>query len=99
MGGWRGIVAETGQPLKTHLKNARLSLGGDNQLVIVVEDGVAFDYLNKQENHKFVEDMISNLIQKQVSVQVQSLSPGRRFEESYVDLAKVINMDIEIEDE
>lgn len=97
--GWRKIVAETGQPLKTHLKNARLSLGGDNQLVIVVEDGVAFDYLNKQENHKFVENIISNSIQKQVSVQVQSLSPARRFEESYVDLEKVINMDIEIEDE
>lgn len=99
VGGWRGIVAETGQPLKTHLKNARLSLGGDNQLVIVVEDGVAFDYLSKEENYKFVENMISNSIQKQVSVQVQSLSPGRRFEESYIDLAKVIHMDIEIEDE
>lgn len=99
VGGWRGIVAETGQPLKTHLKNARLSLGGDNQLVIVVEDGVAFDYLSKEENYKFVENMISNSIQKQVSVQVQSLSPGKRFEESYIDLTKVINMDIEIEDE
>ena len=97
--GWRGIVAEAGQPLKTHLKNARLSLGNDNQLIIVVEDGVAYDYLNKEGNHKYVEDMISNFIEKQVSVQVQSLPPGRRFDESYVDLAKVINMDIEIEDE
>ncbi len=73
VGGWRGIVSKTGQPLKTHLKNARLSLGGDNQLAIVVEDGVAFDYLSKEENHKYVEDMISNFIQKQVSVQVQGL--------------------------
>ena len=53
--GWRGIVAEAGQPLKTHLKNARLSLGNDNQLIIVVEDGVAYDYLNKEGNHKYVE--------------------------------------------
>ena len=35
VGGWRGIVSKTGQPLKTHLKNARLSLGGDNQLAII----------------------------------------------------------------
>lgn len=97
--GWHSIVARTGQPLKTHLKNARLSLGGDNRLVIVVEDGLAYDYLSNEENHRHVEDMISNFIQKQVSVQVQSLSPGRRFEESYIDLAKVINMDIEIEDD
>lgn len=99
VGGWRGIVSKTGQPLKTHLKNARLSLGSDNQLAIVVEDGVAFDYLSKEENHKYVEDMISNFIQKQVSVQVQGLPTGGRFDESYIDLAKVIDMDIEIEDE
>lgn len=97
--GWRGIVAGAGQPLKTHLKNARLSLGGDSQLVIVVEDGVAYDYLKKEENLKYVEDMISNFIQKQVSVQIQGLPSGKRFEENYVDLAKVIHMDIEIEEE
>ena len=97
--GWHGIVAETSQPLKTHLKNAHLSLGGDNRLLIVVGDGVAYDYLRDEENQRHVENMISNFVQKEVSVQIQNLAPGRQFEESYVDLAKVINMDIEIEDE
>lgn len=96
---WHGIVAETSQPLKTHLKNARLSLGGDNRLMIVVEDGLAYDYLTDEENHKHVEDMISNFLQKEVSVQVQSIAQGSQFEDSYVDLSKVINMEIEIEDE
>lgn len=96
---WRGIVSETSQPLKTHLKNAHLSLGGDNRLLIVVEDGVAYDYLSGEENHKHVEGMISNFLQKEVSVQIHNLPPGRHFEESYVDLTKMINMDIEIEDE
>lgn len=96
---WHGIVAETSQPLKTHLKNARLSLGGDNRLMIVVEDGLAYDYLTGEENHKHVEDMISNFLQKEVSVQVQSIAQGSQFEDSYVDLSKVINMEIEIEDE
>lgn len=99
VGNWHSIVAETSQPLKTHLKNARLSLGGDNRLLIVVEDGVAYDYLSGEENHKHVEDMISGFLQKEVSVQVRNLDPGRHFEESYVDLSKVINMDIEIEEE
>ena len=96
---WHGIVAETSQPLKTHLKNARLSLGGDNRLMIVVEDGLAYDYLTDEENHKHVEDVISNFLQKEVSVQVQSIAQGSQFEDSYVDLSKVINMEIEIEDE
>lgn len=96
---WHGIVAETSQPLKTYLKNARLSLGGDNRLLIVVEDGVAYDHLCDESNHKHVEDMISNFLQKEVTVQIRNLEQGRHFEESYVDLFKVINMDIEIEDE
>lgn len=98
VGNWHGIVAETSQPLKTHLKKAHLSLGGDNKLLIVVEDGVAYDYLTAEENHRHVEDMISNFLQKEVTVQIRNLDPGRHFEESYVDLAKVINMDIEIEE-
>lgn len=42
--------------------------------------------------------MISNFLQKEVTVQVHNLAPGRHFDESYVDLEKVINMEIEIED-
>lgn len=99
VGSWQGIVAETSQPLKTHLKNAHLSLGGDNRLLIVVDDGVNYDNLSREENRKHVEDMISNFAQKEVSVEIRRLDPGGHFEESYPDLEKAINMDIEIEDE
>ena len=99
VGNWHSIVAETSQPLKTHLKNARLSLGGDNRLLIVVDDGVNYDNLSREENRKHVEDMVSNFAQKEVSVEIRRLDPGGHFEESYPDLEKAINMDIEIEDE
>ena len=100
---WHAIVAQAQQPLKTHLKKARLSLGSDNRLMIVIGDGVAFDYLNNAENQKHLENMIANVIQKAVSVQIQSMEQGSRFEDNYVDLQQIINreinMDIEIEDE
>lgn len=96
---WAGIVGQSTAPLKVYLKNARLSLGGDNKLMIVVEDGLPYDYLMQAENQKRVEDMISNMIQKEVSVTIQKMDQGRSFEDSYVDLTKVINMDIEIEEE
>ena len=99
---WHAIVAQAQQPLKTHLKKARLSLGGDNRLMVVIGDGVAYDYLNNPDNQKHLEDMISNVLQKEVTVQVQSMEQGSRFEENYVDLEQIINreinMDIEIED-
>ena len=96
---WFSIVAQTSPPLKVYLKNAKLSLGGDNSLVVVVEDGLPYDYLSNPENQSRVEDMISNHIQKEVKIRVQRVEQGHRFEESYVDLAQVINMEIEIEDE
>jgi DNA polymerase-3 subunit gamma/tau len=96
---WAGIVSKTEQPLKSYLKNAHLSLGGDNKLMVVVEDGLASDYLAMEDNRKLLENMISNLVGREVSVQVQSIVAGARFEDSYVDLSKIINMDIEIEDD
>ena len=94
---WHSIVAQAQQPLKTHLKKARLSLGGDNRLMIVIGDGVAYDYLSNAENHKHLEDMISNSIQKEVSLQVQGMAQGSRFDETYVDLEQIISREINME--
>jgi DNA polymerase-3 subunit gamma/tau len=96
---WNEIVAASDQPLKAHLKNVRLSLGGDNRLIVVVENLQTYDYLSKEDNHRYLENMISNLVGKEVSIQVQSMAEGARFEDNYVDLSKIINMDIEIEDD
>ena len=43
--------------------------------------------------------MISNHIQKEVKIRVQRVEQGHRFEESYVDLSQLINMDIEYVEE
>lgn len=96
---WPKVVAKTGQPIRTHLKNARLSLGGESQLMIVVEDGVAYDCLSSAAHQQYIEELLSGFLQKEVSVQVQGIAPDSPFEERYVDLAKAINMDIEIEEE
>lgn len=96
---WQGIVAQTSQLLKACLKDARLSLGGDNRLMIVLENDQSYLHLQQEENHKNLESLISNYIGKEVSVQVQSIPRGSQFEEHYVDLTKVINMEIEVEDE
>ena len=96
---WSRIVADCPQPLKTYVKGARLSLGGDNKLMLVLEDGIATDYLNKQpENKQLLEQIISQSIEKEVEVSVQSVGGTREFEENYVDLTQIIHMDIEEEE-
>lgn len=95
---WAGIVGNAGSPLKIYLKNARLSLGGDNKLMMVVEDGVHYDYLKQEGCKEQVERLIEDYIGKSVEINLQPLDAGRQFETSYIDLTKIINIEIEEED-
>ncbi|MCM1040706.1 MAG: DNA polymerase III subunit gamma/tau [Roseburia sp.] len=97
---WQTIVGDTSMPMKQYLKGARLSLGGDNKLMIVVEEGLASDYFLRQEGHKeLLEQTISEHAGKAVEVTIQSIQSEQNFEQSYVDLSQVIHMEIETEPE
>lgn len=96
---WASIVAGMEQPMKTYLKDARLSLGGDNKLMIVVEEGLASDYLIKNpENRELLERAVCEAVQREVQVDIQSIAENHAFEDSYIDLSKMIRMEIEVED-
>lgn len=96
---WPSIAGSADNPMKLYLKTARLSLGGDNKLMIVVEDGPASDYFTKHpQNKEQLELLLSDFSEKAVEVTVQTVSGNREFEDNYVDLSKVIHMEIEEED-
>jgi len=92
---WQIIVGNTDMPMRNYLKHANLSLGGDNRLMIVLQDGLESDYFTQEEEHKQkLEEIISDYVGKEVSVSIQVIKDEREFEESYVDLSGLINMDI-----
>jgi len=96
---WASIVAGMGQPMKTYLKDARLSLGGDNKLMVVVEEGLASDYLMRNpENRELLERAVCEAVQREIQVEIQSIAENQAFEDSYIDLSKMIRMEIEVED-
>ncbi|MBO6016356.1 MAG: DNA polymerase III subunit gamma/tau [Lachnospiraceae bacterium] len=101
--GWRGILAGIGQPMRSYLQKAHLSLGGDNRLMIVVDDGMAFDYFSRADGHEqnkeMLERILSDHVQKEIQVTFQSLDAQTNFEDHYVDLSSIVNMEIEDEDE
>lgn len=100
VGKWPNIVAQTSMPMKQYLKDARLSLGGDNRLLLVVEDGIASDYFLKQEGHKeLLEQILSETVGKEIEVTIQTVQGQEAFEQNYVDLTRVIHMDIIEEEE
>lgn len=100
VGKWPSIVGNAEQPMKTYLKSARLSLGGDNRLMVVFEDGSASDYFTGHPQHKEqLELLLSDFSGKEIEATIQTVKDNREFDESYVDLSQVIHMEIEEEDE
>ena len=68
--------------------------------MIVLEDGLASDYFIKGEGHKeILENLLSDVVQKQISVNFQSIDATEVFEHNYVDLSTLVQMDIEEEEE
>ena len=95
---WPRVAGSAQQPMKSYLKNARLSLGGDNRLLLVVEDGLASDYFTKEPANKdALEQLLAELTGRQIEVEVRSVHSKQEMESSYVDLTRVIHMDIEEE--
>ena len=93
---WPGLVGQTAMPMKLYLKKARLSLGGDNRLVVVVEDGLASDYFLKQEGNKeALERLLSEFAQKEIEVNIQAIRDDQDFDANHVDLTQIIHMNIE----
>ena len=96
---WPSIIGQMSMPMKQYLKNANLSLSGDNKLMIVVEDGLASDYFMKQDGHKeILQQMISESVGKEIDVTIQCVPNRDAFVENYVDLSQLIHMDIEEEE-
>ena len=98
---WPAIVGNAENPMKMYLKNARLSLGGDNKLMVVLEDGLASDYFKgeaHEQKKQQLEMLLSDFSSKEIEVTIQTGESSREFEDNYVDLGKVINMEIDEEE-
>ena len=97
---WPAIVGSAENPMRIYLKNAKLSLGGDNKLMVVLEDGMASDYfLQHSENKAQLEALLSDFSGREIEVSLQAVKNRQEFEENYIDLSQVVHMDIEIEEE
>ena len=98
---FRSIAEEVSAPVSTYLKKARLSLGGENRLMVVLPDGLGASIVGTEEHKKELEEKIEQRIGKKVEVEVREIEEGRRFEETFIELEKLkkkINMDIIVED-
>ena len=95
---WEQVINRATQPLKNHLTKAQLSLGNDNSLLVVVEDGVTSDFFKNKMHVEQLEFLISEITGKEIPVIIEKVERKEDFEFSFVNLQQVISIDIEIED-
>ncbi len=95
---FRSIADEASGMVRGYLKKARLSLGGDNRLLIVLPDSLAESVVGREDHIQELEGLIENKIGKKVEVEVRHVEEGRHFEDTFVDIEQKINMEITVED-
>lgn len=96
---FRIIADDASMMLRQYLKKARISAGENNRLLIVLPDEVSAGFVAKQEHKDEIVRLIEEKIGKTMDIDVRQVEEGRRFEDSFVDIEKVIHMDITVEDE
>ena len=96
---FRKIANEASGMLRGYLKQARLSVDNQDRLLIVLPDEISASVVGSEEHKQELKDLIEKKIGKTVEIDVRQLENGRHFEDSFVDIEKVINMEITIEDE
>ena len=95
---FRMLTNQASGMLKVYLKQARLSVGNQGQLLLVFEDEVAAGFVGSDNHKDEVQQLIEEKIGKTVIIEVRHVEEGRRFEDSFVDIEKLVQMDLTIED-
>lgn len=96
---FRRLTGEASPMLRTYLKKARLSAGEGSRLMIVLPDVVSAGVVGSEEHKQEIKDLIESKLGKQIDIEVRQVEEGRRFEDSFVDIENLINMEITVEDE
>ena len=96
---FRRLTTEVSPMLRTYLKKARLSAGEGNRLMIVLPDAVSAGVVGSDEHKEELRRLIEEKIGKQIDIEVRQMEEGRRFEDSFVDIEQLIQMEITVEDD
>ncbi len=81
------------------MKKARLSAGEGNTLQIVLPDEIGAGVVKKEEHIQEIRALLAEQTGKEIEIDVRHLEEGRRFEDSYVDIQSMINMELTVEEE
>ena len=94
---WAAAVAEAPNPMRIYLKSAYPSLGSDGSLLVVVQDGLHYDYL-KQDGHKEeLQKLLSEYAGKEIEITIQNTENGTNSQDLFPDLTRLVETNIHME--
>lgn len=96
---FRAIAEGASMMLRQYLKQARLSAGENGRLLIVLPDEVSAGFVGSAEHKAEIEALIATKIGKSMEIEVRKVEEGRKFEDNFVDIERVIHMEITVEDD
>jgi len=96
---WKSMLSEIGGITKTYLNKAVPSLGNNEELLLVLDDANAFEYLNDNRSDCItsLKEVIAGRIGKAIDITVRKNESGYSAKESVPDLRDFIQFDIEEE--
>lgn len=92
---WEAIKESFPPLMKTHLNNCELSMGEENKLILVAKDFLPFDYFSREENENYVKDALEKYLGKAIEISVTKVPDGKDFEDSFINIRGLVNMDME----
>ena len=95
---FRGIANAASPMIRNYLKLAKLSVGNQDQLLLVLPDEVSAGVVGSEAHKEEIQRIIEEKTGKTMMVEVRQVEEGRRFEESFVDIEKIVHMDLTIEE-
>ncbi len=96
---WRSIVEDLSPGLRNYLKTARPTMSESGKLLLLLEDEVAEAFVNTEEHQEEIKAAMANKIGKEIPFRIALHEASRPLKENYVDLEKIINMEITIEEQ
>lgn len=94
---WPDVLNKLSMSGVQYMKDVQLSLGIDNALELVFDDDMASSWFESENHKEELKLAIENTIDKNVNFRIRLNDSGKSRETSFVDLRKMINIDIDFE--
>jgi DNA polymerase-3 subunit gamma/tau len=96
---WKSLLSEIGGISKTYLNKAVPSLGNNQELLLVLDDANAYEYLNENRSDcvTSLKEVIEKRLGKEMEVIIRRNESGHSAKETVADLRDFIQCEIEEE--